>query len=91
MDADLSQASRRESLRRRVKIARETCRVYCSLHGCPTGGWGETAQARSEIADALPFRAERAYTVDDLIDALYVVDATGRYRWRDWPAEEGGR
>jgi hypothetical protein len=32
--------------------------------------------------DELPFRAERSYTVYDLIEALYEEDHTGRYVYR---------
>lgn len=57
-------------------------RALNGLVGCPAGGWPETAQAKRAIADELPMRAERSYTVDDLIDAVLTTDHAGRYQWR---------
>ena len=54
-----------------------------SLIGCPSGGWGETAQARQQVADTLPARSDRSYTVTDLISALYVLDHADRYQPRE--------
>lgn len=51
-----------------------------ALDGCPVGGWGETAQARRQIAEELPRRIDRSYTLDDFVDAAYEVDHADRYR-----------
>lgn len=55
-------------------------RALVALAGCPVGGWGETGQAMRRVADALPFRADRTYTLDDLVDAVMTVDAADRWR-----------
>ena len=54
----------------------------CGLAGCPEGGWAETDQAWRRITEELPFRDERAFTVAEVVDALYLVDEGGRYRLR---------
>jgi hypothetical protein len=58
----------------------------CQLDGLPVGGWGETAQARSRLVEALPWRTDRDYTADDLIAALYAIDSADRYQRRSLPA-----
>lgn len=55
--------------------------ITCGLDGCPAGGWAVTLQARSRLADALPPRSERSYTLTELVDACYVLDHADRYRW----------
>lgn len=55
----------------------------CGLSGCPVGGWPETRQAMRRISEALPASDRRSYTVAQLVDAIYVVDAADRYQWRD--------
>jgi hypothetical protein len=72
----------RESLRQRLAIVRRDG-LRCGLDGCPVGGWGETEQALRQLAEELPLRQLRAYTVHDLVQALYYVDQADRYRWRD--------
>jgi hypothetical protein len=52
------------------------------LTGCPVGAWGETRQARLQVAGQLPPRRARAYTLDDFIDAAWVVSQSGRYQLR---------
>lgn len=52
----------------------------CGLDGCPVGGWGDTQQAKARLAEALPPREQRAYTVAEFIDAAYDVDHADRYR-----------
>jgi hypothetical protein len=52
------------------------------LNGCPVGGWGETAQAMRQLAEELPFKADRSYTVNDFVDAAYEVNHAGRYQSR---------
>jgi hypothetical protein len=52
----------------------------CGLAGCPEGGWGETEAAKGRIFDELPFKDERAFTVHEVVDALFVVNKiTRRY------------
>jgi hypothetical protein len=60
----------------------EIVRSISGLLGCPIGGWNETAQARAELRGQLPQRADRAYSVDELIEASLCADASDRYRWR---------
>jgi hypothetical protein len=51
-----------------------------ALIGCPVGGWPETVQARQRILDELPLRSQRAYTIEQWVDAVYRVDHTDHYR-----------
>lgn len=53
------------------------------LAGCPAGGWPETEQAFRRIADALPLRDMRSYTVQQFVEACYFVDHAGRYQVRE--------
>jgi hypothetical protein len=57
-------------------------RAACALDGCPVGGWGETAQAMRQIAEYLPSRSERTYSVAEFVAAAYYVDHADRYRSR---------
>ena len=57
-------------------------RAICYLHGCPVGGWPETEQAMMRIADELPFRSDRSYTIDEFVASAYEVDFARRYRTR---------
>lgn len=53
----------------------------CQLDGVPLGD-GRAHQARLQLADALPAKHARSYTVGDLVSALY--DTSGdRYVRRD--------
>jgi hypothetical protein len=54
----------------------------CGLAGCPVGGWPETEQAKRRIADELPPRAMRSYTVDDVVGELYSVNHANRYEYQ---------
>jgi hypothetical protein len=62
--------------------SRELARAISFLDGCPVGGWGETTQARTMIAGALPLRGERRYTIEQFIVSAYSVDHADRYRTR---------
>jgi len=76
--------ARKETLRQAVKLARTGRRpVRAGLDGCPVGGWARTQQALAGLAEELPHYTARHYTVDQLVDALYVVDHVNRYRWRE--------
>lgn len=77
--------SRRESLAACLRALRagrrpHLARALVALAGCPVGGWGETDQAMRRVADALPFRADRTYTLDGLLDATMRVDTADRWR-----------
>lgn len=61
----------------------EANRALNGLVGCPAGGWGETQQAWSRLADALPRRTERGWKVADLVDRVLCLDHADRYQWRD--------
>lgn len=78
--------TRKQSLAQAIRLVRSGRGLHgvtrCGLAGCPVGGWPETVQAISRMDDELPFRAERSYTVYDLIEALYEEDHTGRYVYR---------
>jgi hypothetical protein len=70
----------------KVWLSKEQNRIAvrsCGLGGCPEGGWGETAQAMGEIRGELPRRNERSFTVREAVDALYLVDKSGRYQVKD--------
>jgi hypothetical protein len=75
-----------ESLKKRVYLitSRKAANagVYYGLRGCPVGGWGETQQAWRQIHDELPWRRDRAYTMEQLIACLYEVDFADRYAAR---------
>lgn len=72
---------RREPLAARVrKIRGGAPGPWWDLTGCPAGGWSETSQAIARIRDALPLSVARAYSIWQLIDALYRVDHAGRYQ-----------
>ena len=58
-------------------------RALNGLVGCAEGGWGDTQQALRHLADALPIRQLRSYTRAELVSAALIVDAAGRYRWRE--------
>ena len=58
------------------------------LSGKPVGGWPETTQARAELVDHLPFRSDRAYTVEEFVAAAYEIDRLDYYRAKLWPREE---
>jgi hypothetical protein len=75
-----------ESIKTRIAKIRRGDRATVgtwALIGCPSGGWGETAQARQQLADTLPDRSRRSYTVTDLISALYALDHADRYQPRE--------
>jgi len=74
--------ARKQTLKQAVKLALagDLPVMRCGLAGCPVGGWAETQQAMTRIADELP--RERGYKLEDLIDALYTVDSAGRYEVR---------
>jgi hypothetical protein len=74
--------SRRESLRDRLRII-ERDGLLGGLGGLPVGDWPETRQAKSRMIDGLPNRCDRTYTIGDLIDALYIETASGRYARRE--------
>lgn len=40
-------------------------------------------QIRAAVAPELPPSQQRRYSVEQLVEAVLVVDASGRYRWRD--------
>jgi hypothetical protein len=77
---------RRQTLKQmisQIKTGRavNVARALSSLEGCPDGGWAETDQAMRRLVDELPRRAERSYTLAELVTATCSVDeATGRYR-----------
>ncbi len=73
---------RRESLKQRLKII-ERDGLRCGLDGCPVGGWPETQEAIRQLADVLPARDKRDYSVYDVISSLYRVDGADRYRVRE--------
>ena len=50
------------------------------LSGCPVQPCGETDQAWRQVTDLLPPRSQREYTVDDFVDAVYLVSEANRYR-----------
>lgn len=68
-----------------VAISRPLYVASIALHGCPVGSWGETEQARLVIADQLPPRAKRSYTIEQWVDRCYTIER-GRYVRR--PASE---
>lgn len=79
-------SARRQSLRSAVAAVRRggaISRAVNGLVGCPLGGWGETAQARAALVDALPLRIDRSYTAADLIAACLRENHAGRYEWRE--------
>lgn len=57
-------------------------RAVSGLVGCPVGGWAETTQARRRLIDELPWRAERTYSVDDVIAEYLEIDHACRYQLR---------
>ena len=59
--------------------SRNLGRALNQLAGCPVGAWGQTEQARRAIVNELPLRAQRDYTVDQLIDSLFTVNKAERY------------
>lgn len=77
---------KRQTLRTAVRHARKEghplCRAIEQLVGCPVGGWGETDQAMRQVREELPFRAERRYTLGDLIAAVVEEGPSGRYQRR---------
>lgn len=73
-------SNRRETLLGRMAIIRRDG-LNCGLSGCPVGNWPETAQAMRRLSDELPHRHARAYTIEQLVAACYIVDAAGRYQW----------
>lgn len=66
-------------------ISRPLYVASTALHRCPVGSWGETEQARRTIANQLPPRAKRSYTIEQWIERFYSVER-GRYVRR--PATE---
>lgn len=56
-------------------------RARVALAGLPEGGWPETVQAEREIADALPLRDQRAFSLGDFIGAAYVTNKSTLYRF----------
>lgn len=64
--------------------SRDMARAALALDGLPVGGWGETAQAMRQIADYLPMRSCRSYTVGHFVEAIYAASGPdcGRYRAR---------
>jgi hypothetical protein len=44
---------------------------------------GTTTQGWRQIADLLPLRRDRSYTIDHFVDAVYSVSESERYRVRD--------
>lgn len=78
-------SARRQSLRSAVAAVRRggaVSRAVNGLVGCPLGGWPETAQARAAVVEALPLRADRSYTADELVTACLRESHAGRYQWR---------
>jgi len=71
----------KKSIKSAIKSA-DIKRALNGLVGCPAGGWPETQQARNCIIDALPIRADRSYSVDDLIAYAMIVDHADRYQFR---------
>lgn len=64
-------------------LTRPAIRVALNgLAGCPAGGWAETDQAMRRIADALPAKAQRSYTLYQLVAAAMRLDHADRYQWR---------
>lgn len=61
----------------------------CTLDGLPIGAWPDTQQIIRQLDDALPIRAERAYTLGELIAALY--DTSGTHYVRRAPDDVGKR
>lgn len=61
-------------------------RAALALDGLPDGGWPETQQAYGYIREELPFRHDRAYTLDEFIEAAYELiehhNAASVYRAR---------
>jgi hypothetical protein len=76
----------RQTLRTAVRHARKEGHPLCTaingLVGCPVGGWGETDQAMRAVREELPSRAERRYTLGDLIAAVVEEGLDGRYQRR---------
>ena len=75
----------KQSLRTAVRLTqreRAYQRAANYMEGLPVGGWAETKQGERQVSEELPFRADRSYTVDDFIFAVYRVDSAGRYRRR---------
>lgn len=76
-----------QTLKRALYLARsgqdrELTLAAGALVGCPVGNWGETTQAMQRLREYLPLRQLREYSVDDFIEAAYVVDHADRYRPR---------
>lgn len=75
----LSQAAHNAVVTRNgAPISRPLYVASTALHGCPVGSWPETEQARRVIADQLPHRAQRSYTVDEFVALCYAIER-GRY------------
>ena len=77
----MTKKTKKETLQTCVRKFRSGERRAC-LDGCPVGGWGETAQARSRMREELPPRDERDYVLSDVVEALYTIDHADRYRYR---------
>lgn len=81
--------SKRQTLVQAIHLAtsarsRDLSRAAVRLRHCPEGGWGDTTQAMRELADMLPMRSARSYTVRHFVSAAYRVDpATYRYQPRE--------
>lgn len=58
-------------------------RAARKLDGVPVGAWAETRQAVADMAGDLPAKSDRAYTIQEWIDAAYTV-VGDRYRSRVW-------
>ena len=71
-----------ETLNQRLAIIRRDG-LRCGLDGCPVGGWPETRQAILRLADDLPRRDRRDYTLWQLVESLYAVNDADRYEWRE--------
>jgi hypothetical protein len=48
------------------------------MTGCPRGGWAETAQAKTRLADLLP--TDRSFSRQQWLEEMYVLDHAERYQ-----------
>ena len=64
--------------------SRPLARAAHALDGVWQGADGETQQQERAVADDLPRRSERLYSMGQWVDAVYLVDDADRYRTRTY-------
>lgn len=72
--------TRKQSLRAAVRaIQTGAMQIHGGLDGLPVGGWPETQQAVRQLEESIPGPWARSYTVEQIIDAVWATDASGRF------------